>query len=73
MKIGTEAVEFIDKYITCVLPDETNYPEMNNLVKKLQSHHHTITWRKKKRVDWAPSVKTRIVRSEEKIDETIVK
>ena len=24
-----EVAEFIDKYITCVLPDETNYPEMS--------------------------------------------
>ena len=75
----SEVVKFIDKYITCALPDETKFPEMSNLVKKLQTHHHTITCRKKKGVacrfnaPWAPSDKTRIVRSEEKIDETIVK
>ena len=49
----SEIVEFIDKYITCALPDETKYPEMSNLVKKVQTHHHTTTCRKKKvqRVD----------------------
>ena len=73
-----EIVEFIDMYITCALPDATEYPEMSNLVKKVQTHHHTTTCRKKKGVacrfnaPWAPSNKTRIVRSEEKIDETIV-
>ena len=82
-KIGEDedsnVVEFIDKYITCALPDEPKYPEMSNLVKKVQSQHHTTTCRKKKGVkcrfnaSWAPSDKTRIVHSEEKIDETIVK
>ena len=52
---------------------------MNNLVKKVQIHHHTTTCRKKKGVvcrfnaPWELSDQTRIVRSEEKIDETIVK
>ena len=52
---------------------------MTNLVKKVQTHHHTTTCRKKKSVvcrfnaPWAPSDKTKIVRSEEKIDESIVK
>ena len=32
---GSEAVEFIDKYIVQALPDKTKYPEMNNLVKKV--------------------------------------
>ena len=49
-KIGenedSEVVEFIDKYITCALPDETKYPEISNLVKKLQTHHQTTTCRK---------------------------
>ena len=51
---------------------------MSNMEKKVQTHHHTATCRKKKGVvcifnaPWAPSNKTRIVRSEEKIDETIV-
>ena len=75
-----EVVEFIDKYITCALPDETKYPEISNLVKKLQTHHQTTTCRKKKGVvlcrfntPWAPLNKTRTVHSEEKIDETTVK
>ena len=44
----------------------------------MQTHHHITTCRKKKGVAcrfntlWASSNKTRIVRSEEKIDETIV-
>ena len=52
---------------------------MSKLVKKVQAHHHTTTCREKKSVafrfyaPWAPSDKTRIVRSEEKLDETIVK
>ena len=71
----SEVVEFIDKYITCALPDATKYPEMSNLVKEVPTHHHTATCRKKKGVacrfnaPWAQSNKTRIVRSEEKIYE----
>ena len=74
----SEVVEFIDKYFTWALPDVTKYPEMSNLVKKVQTHHHKTTCRKKKGVPcrfnapWAPSSKTRIICSEEKIDETIV-
>ena len=51
---------------------------MSNLVKKVQSHHHTTTCRKKTGVtcrfnaSWAPTDKTRIVCSEVKTDETIV-
>ena len=51
---------------------------MNNLVTKVQTHHHTTTSRKKKglacrfNAPWGPSDKTRIVCSEEKIDEAIV-
>ena len=75
---NSEVVEFIDKYITYALPNATKYPEMSNLVKKVQTHHDTATCRKKKGVGcrfnapWAPSNKTRIGRSEKKIDETIV-
>ena len=39
----SEVVEFIDTYITCALPDETKYPEISNLVKKVQTQHHTNT------------------------------
>ena len=60
--------EFIDKYITCSLPDENEYAELNGLVKSVQTHHHTSTCRKKKGVTcrfnapWPPSEKTHIVR-----------
>ena len=52
---------------------------MSKLIKKVQTHHHTTTCRKEKGVvcrynaPWSPSGKTRIVRSHEAIDETIVK
>ena len=74
----SEVAEFIDKYIICALPDATKYPEMGNLTKKVQTHHYTSTCIKKKRVafrfnaPWVPSNKTRIIRYQEKIDETIV-
>ena len=76
---GIEAIEFIDKCITCALPDEEKYPEINKLVRKVQTHHHTTTCRKKKGVTcrfnapWTPSMETRIVRCEENIDEMKVK
>ena len=65
----SEVVEVIDQYITYALSDETKYPEMSNLVKKVWTHHHTATCRKKKSVTcrfnapWTPTDKTRIVRS----------
>ena len=74
-----EVDEFIDKCVTSALPDETKYCEISNLVKKVQTHCHTSTCGKKKGVSrrfnapWTPSDKNRIVCSEEKIDETIVK
>ena len=43
----SEVVEFINKYITCALPDETGYPEICNLVRIVQIHHHTTTCTKK--------------------------
>ena len=76
---GSELVEFIDKYITCALPDKTKYVEMSNLVKKEQTDHPTTTCRKKKglacrfNAPWAPSSKTRIVSSKKDIDKTIIK
>ena len=71
----SEVIEFIDKYITCALPDEEKYPEMNKLVRKVQTHHHTTTCRKKKgfNAPWTPSMETRIVRCEGNIDEMKVK
>ena len=75
----SEVVEFINQYIICALPDKTKYPVMSNLVKRAETHYYTTTCRNKKGVScrfnppWASSDKTRIVRSEEKIDETILK
>ena len=40
--------DFIDKYITCALPDQDKYPELHQVVKTVQTHHHTTTCRKKK-------------------------
>lgn len=77
MKIRT--LEFINQYIICALPGKRKYPVMSNLVKWAETHYHTTTCRNKKGVScrfnapWASSDKTRIVRSEEKIDETILK
>ena len=72
----SEVVEFIDKYITCSLPDENKHPELTSLVKKVQTHHHTTTCRKKKGITcrfnapWPPSDETKIVRREEDMDKT---
>ena len=45
-----EVIDFIDKYITCSLPDKTQHPELFDLVNTVQRHHHTTTCRKKKGV-----------------------
>ena len=72
----SEVVEFIDKYITCGLPDKNEHPEFNSLVSKVQTHHHTTTCRKKKGITyrfnapWPPSEKTLIVRGVEDVDKT---
>ena len=64
----SDVVEFIDKYITCSMPDENQYPDLQKSVKSVQTHHHTITCRKKKGVTcrfnapWPPSEKTCIIR-----------
>ena len=47
----SEVDEFIDKYITCALPDKTKYPEISNLVKKVKTYHHTTTCTKKNGLD----------------------
>ena len=44
----SEVFKFIDKCITCALLDETKYPEMSNLVKKMQIHHLTTTLDRKR-------------------------
>ena len=73
-----EVLAFIDNYITCALPDETKYPEISNLVKEVQTHYHTTTCRKKKgmvcrfNAPWVSSDETRIVRSEENMNEAKV-
>ena len=75
----SKVIEFIDKCNTCALPDEEKYPEMSKLVRKVQTHHHATTFRKKKVVTWrfnalwTPSMETRIVRCEENKDEMKVK
>ena len=72
--------KFIDKYIKYAIPDEEKYPEMNKLVRKVQTHHHTTTCRKKKKgvtcrfnAPWTRSMETRIICCEENIDEMKVK
>jgi len=42
-----DVIKFIDRYITCSLPDKNIHPELNSSVKKVQTHHHTTTCRKK--------------------------
>ena len=44
----SELGEFIEKYITRALPDETKYPKSSNLLKKVQTCYHVTTSRKKK-------------------------
>ena len=67
----SQVIAFIDKYITCSIPDEKEYPELNRLVKKVQVHKHTMTCKKKKGVrcrfnaPWPPSEETRIMRGNE--------
>ena len=38
-----EVVYFVHTNIIYVLPDETKYLEINNLLKKVQTHHHLTT------------------------------
>ena len=63
----SEVTAFIDKYITCLIPNEKEYPALNNLVNKVQQHRHTFTCRKKKGVTccfnepWSPSDQMQIL------------
>ena len=64
-----EVIQFIDNHITTEMPDENEYPDFNELVKRVQSHHHTQSCRKKKGVNCRfyfpcpPSTQTLISRS----------
>ena len=66
--------DFIDKYVTYSLPNANERPELHALVKKLQTHHHTTTCRKKKGVrcrfnaPWPPSTRTLIAREPGRIN-----
>ena len=63
-----EVIEFIDKYITCSLPDKKEYPDLHDLVNTVQKHHHTTTCRKNSgsrcrfKAPWPPSERTCIIR-----------
>ena len=43
-----DVVSFIDKNITCALPNLETRSELHKLVDTVQTHHHTTTCRKKK-------------------------
>ena len=63
-----KVTDFIDRYISCSIPEERLYPELYKLVTTVQTHHHTQTCRKKRGVrcrfdaPWPPSDRTLIVR-----------
>jgi hypothetical protein len=50
-RLGTatdgEVVAFVDKYVTCAIPDETTDPILHQLVTTRQAHYHTGTCKKK--------------------------
>ena len=43
-----KVVEFIDKYISCAIPDERQYPELHKLVTTVQTHGHSQTCKRKR-------------------------
>ena len=61
-------IRFIDKYITCAIPDKEQYPKLHKLVTTVQIHGHSQTCEKKKGVKCRfkypqpPSLHTHIVR-----------
>jgi len=63
-----EVVDFINKHITCSLPDKEEHPKLYELVNTVQKHHHTTTCRKKSgsrcrfKAPWPPCEETRIIR-----------
>ena len=79
MKIKTEIVEFIFNYFTCSRPDGRKYPEISHLIRKVQTHHHTTTFRRRNdarcifNAPWPPSLKTRVVWSEENLNKAKVR
>ena len=62
-----DVISFIDKYVTCSIPDKQLHPELNKLVNSLQTHHCTKTCKKKKGIKcrfnapWPPTEQTKIV------------
>lgn len=66
----SEVVQFIDKYITCAIPDKDTEPELHDLVTSRLTHKCTTTCRKKKGVrcrfnsPWPVSDQTKIARGE---------
>ena len=72
-----KVTEFIDKYITCSIPNESMYPDLNKLVKSVQTHKHRKMCEKTKsarcrfKAPWPPSDKTLIVRGTDFCKENI--
>ena len=66
--VHPELTAFIDKYITCSIPNEKAYPALNKLTNAVQQHKQTFTCRKRKgvtccfNVPWPLSDETRIAR-----------
>ena len=64
-----EVIKLVDSTISTALPDKEKYPDFHALVKKVQTHHHTQTCKKKKgklcRFDapWPVTKKTVITRA----------
>ena len=63
-----DVIAFIDKTITCAIPDQATDEELRELVKSRQTHHHTRTCKKRKGIECRfhlkknPSTKTLIAR-----------
>ena len=76
MSILTKKFSFIDKYQTCVIPDEEN-TDLRNLVLSFQKHVHSSTCRKRGscrfRFPHPPSGKTLIARRPDESDPTILR
>ena len=70
-----DITRFIDKYISCSLPDAESNQELHRLVSTVQKHNHTRTCRKKVGVKcrfnapWAATDKTTIVGATESKNE----